>query len=74
MNMIIANIAQNRSQAFSSEHGGDSEISIKLLVANDQCGAIIGKGGEVVKQLREQSGARISIGKVFLSIQRFFFC
>jgi len=66
MTLIISSIAQNRAnQAFSGDHGGsDSDISIKLLVANDQCGAIIGKGGEVVKQLREESGARISIGKV----------
>ena len=65
MNLIVSSIAQNRAnQAFSGDHGGsDSDISIKLLVANDQCGAIIGKGGEIVKQLREQSGARISIGK-----------
>ena len=65
VSLIITNICQVRGVAqtsFDLEQRDDS-ISLKVLVANDQAGAIIGKGGEVIKQLREESGARISIGK-----------
>jgi predicted RNA-binding protein YlqC (UPF0109 family) len=63
VNMIIANICQTKSQSFPPGQPVDDTISVKVLVANDQAGAIIGKGGEVIKQLRDESGARISIGK-----------
>jgi len=63
INLLITNMSQNRNQPFPSDQPLDDSLSIKVLVANDQAGAIIGKGGEVIKQLREESGARISIGK-----------
>jgi len=63
INLIITNLSQNRNQPYPSDQPLDDSLSIKVLVANDQAGAIIGKGGEVIKQLREESGARISIGK-----------
>jgi predicted RNA-binding protein YlqC (UPF0109 family) len=62
LNLIINHIAQVRLPSFSPDQSEES-LSIKVLVANDQAGAIIGKGGEVIKQMREESGARISIGK-----------
>eukprot|EP00009_Paramoeba_aestuarina_P002929 CAMPEP_0201506258 /NCGR_PEP_ID=MMETSP0161_2-20130828/192_1 /ASSEMBLY_ACC=CAM_ASM_000251 /TAXON_ID=180227 /ORGANISM="Neoparamoeba aestuarina, Strain SoJaBio B1-5/56/2" /LENGTH=293 /DNA_ID=CAMNT_0047900297 /DNA_START=158 /DNA_END=1039 /DNA_ORIENTATION=+ len=62
VNLILTNICQVRNPSFEMEQRDDS-ISLKVLVANDQAGAIIGKGGEVIKQLREDSGARISVGK-----------
>jgi predicted RNA-binding protein YlqC (UPF0109 family) len=63
INLIITNLSQNRNQPYPSDQPLDDSLSVKVLVANDQAGAIIGKGGEVIKQLREESGARISIGK-----------
>jgi len=63
INLIIANVSQGRSHSFAPDQQIDESFSIKVLVANDQAGAIIGKGGEAIKQLREESGARISIGK-----------
>mmetsp|Transcript_37057 Transcript_37057/g.58314 ORF Transcript_37057/g.58314 Transcript_37057/m.58314 type:complete len:322 (-) Transcript_37057:156-1121(-) len=63
VNLILTHICQvPPSPTFEMEQPDDS-LSLKVLVANDQAGAIIGKGGEVIKQLREESGARISIGK-----------
>lgn len=64
VNLILTNICQirNTNTAFELEER-DENMSLKVLVANDQAGAIIGKGGEVIKQLREDSGATISVGK-----------
>jgi predicted RNA-binding protein YlqC (UPF0109 family) len=67
VNLILTNICQVRSSQPTFDQTGaeqrDDSLSLKVLVANDQAGAIIGKGGEVIKQLREESGARISVGK-----------
>mmetsp|Transcript_12097 Transcript_12097/g.33995 ORF Transcript_12097/g.33995 Transcript_12097/m.33995 type:complete len:550 (+) Transcript_12097:172-1821(+) len=40
---------------------GDS--SIKLLVANGDMGAVLGKGGKTITALRQESGAVIRVGK-----------
>jgi len=63
VNLIIANICQGRNQSFVSDQSNEENFSLKVVVGNDQAGAIIGKGGEVIKRLREESGARIMIGK-----------
>jgi len=46
----------------SSEADGE-ELTLKVLVPRAAGGGIIGKGGASIKQLRESSGAKISIGE-----------
>merc|ERR1712142_412335 len=38
---------------------GDMETETKITVANDMCGAIIGKRGQRIREIREASGARV---------------
>ena len=37
-------------------------LSFKLLLTNDQCGALIGKGGSTVIQLQERYGVTLKLG------------
>jgi len=45
--------------------GGNTDnippITMRLLVPNSQCGPLIGKGGQRIKEIREASGATITI-------------
>lgn len=45
--------------------GGNTEyvppVTLRLLVPNSQCGPLIGKGGQRIKEIREASGATITI-------------
>lgn len=41
--------------------GSGGEVDVRVLVHQSQAGCIIGKGGGIVKQLREKTGARIKI-------------
>ena len=48
----------------TSGHGGEeTELNIRLLCPNSRIGSIIGKGGSVIKKMREESGAKIKIGE-----------
>lgn len=48
----------------ASSHGGEEEeLTIRLLCPNSKIGSIIGKGGSVIKKMREESGAKIKIGE-----------
>merc|ERR1711881_635098 len=38
---------------------GDMETETKITVLNDMCGAIIGKGGQRIREIRQGSGAHI---------------
>jgi hypothetical protein len=37
------------------------DVVFRLLCPNARTGSVIGKGGEVIKQLREDTGARIKV-------------
>eukprot|EP01051_Picozoa_sp_SAG22_P013090 SAG22_NODE_1429_length_4441_cov_39.877476_3_plen_93_part_00 len=37
------------------------ELKLQVLVASPLCGAIIGKGGDTIKQLQDESGARVHV-------------
>lgn len=39
----------------------DDAVVLKLLAPNAECGKLIGKGGTVIKQTMEDSGARVRI-------------
>ncbi|KAG9139273.1 hypothetical protein Leryth_011284, partial [Lithospermum erythrorhizon] len=45
------------------EPEGGQHVTVKLLVASDQIGCIIGKGGQIVQTIRSESGAQIRILK-----------
>lgn len=58
---IVAKVAEVAKAAGETE--GDGELTLKVLVPRAAGGGIIGKGGASIKELRESSGAKISIGE-----------
>jgi transcription antitermination factor NusA-like protein len=55
---IIAKVAELAKAASENEE----ELTLKVLIPKAAGGGIIGKGGASIKELRESSGAKISIG------------
>ncbi|KAL2343847.1 hypothetical protein Fmac_005132 [Flemingia macrophylla] len=45
------------------------EVTFKILCSNDRVGAIIGKGGSVIKSLQNDSGATISFGPLVVDCE-----
>lgn len=45
----------------NSRSYGSGQVSVRLVVPSSQCGAIIGKGGSKVKEIREISGASVQV-------------
>ncbi|KAJ1419658.1 K-like proteiny domain [Sesbania bispinosa] len=45
------------------EEGGGNQVTAKLLVPSDQIGCVIGKGGQIVQSIRNETGAQIRILK-----------
>uniref|UniRef100_M1CCR4 KH domain-containing protein n=1 Tax=Solanum tuberosum TaxID=4113 RepID=M1CCR4_SOLTU len=43
--------------------GTEDRVTVKLLVPSDQIGCIIGKGGQIVQDIRSETGAQIRILK-----------
>lgn len=41
----------------------ESQVTAKLLVPSDQIGCVIGKGGQIVQNIRSETGAQIRILK-----------
>jgi transcription antitermination factor NusA-like protein len=56
---IVAKVAELAKAASENEE----ELTLKVLVPRAAGGGIIGKGGASIKDLRESSGAKISIGE-----------
>ncbi|CAG8531299.1 17274_t:CDS:10 [Rhizophagus irregularis] len=59
--------SSNHGGQYGSHHSGKSnqnQDSITIQVPNDSVGLIIGKGGETVRALQQQSGAKIQIEPV----------
>lgn len=52
-----------KSVGSSEACGSDGELKLRALVPRGAVGSIIGKGGAAIKQLRENTGAKISIGE-----------
>lgn len=42
---------------------GGHQVTAKLLVPSDQIGCVIGKGGQIVQNIRSETGAQIRILK-----------
>ncbi|CAN2389172.1 KH domain [Pristimantis euphronides] len=53
----------NTNDANSPEGGLNVTLTIRLLMHGKEVGSIIGKKGETVKKMREESGARINISE-----------
>ncbi|XP_060847979.1 poly(rC)-binding protein 3-like [Rhopalosiphum padi] len=51
----------------SEWNGPKSPLTLKLIVPASQCGFIIGKGGNKIKEIRESSGAAILVASEMLS-------
>ncbi|CAH8327660.1 unnamed protein product [Eruca vesicaria subsp. sativa] len=43
--------------------GGEKSVTAKLLVPSDQIGCVLGKGGQVVQNIRSETGAHIRVSK-----------
>lgn len=43
--------------------GGEEKVTAKLLVPSDQIGCVLGRGGQVVQNIRSETGAHIRIVK-----------
>lgn len=52
------------SQLPSLLPSSDSVLLIKIALTNDQCGALIGKGGGVITTLQRSCGVLIKAGSV----------
>lgn len=43
------------------DDGGPSLVTTRLLVPNNQIGCLLGKGGKIIEQMRDETGAQIRI-------------
>jgi len=59
---VFVKVLQLASSCAPDAVGTEMELKIKTLVPRAAAGGIIGKGGNMIKQLRDSSGAKISIG------------
>ena len=65
---IIADV-ETSSRAAGGEGGSDQEeetaqqqqVITRLLVPNNQIGCLLGKGGKIIEQMRQSSGAQIRV-------------
>lgn len=61
-NMIIAKLSETAEATPHESLGTPEDLKLNVLVPKGAVGGIIGKGGSNVKQLRENSEGKISIG------------
>jgi len=52
---------QGRPRGGMRDSSSNVQISLNLVVASNQCGSIIGKGGTTIKQIKKETGANIQI-------------
>ncbi|XP_048407563.1 poly(rC)-binding protein 3 isoform X2 [Stegostoma tigrinum] len=62
-NRLPPNIGMNKSDSKVTEGGLNIMLTIRLLMHGKEVGSIIGKKGETVKKMREESCARINISE-----------
>mmetsp|Transcript_87946 Transcript_87946/g.244038 ORF Transcript_87946/g.244038 Transcript_87946/m.244038 type:complete len:375 (-) Transcript_87946:107-1231(-) len=60
---IIAKLAESVESSPSEQLGSPGELKLRTLMPRAAVGGLIGKGGAVIKQLRDSSGAKISVGE-----------
>jgi len=59
---VISKLAELAKGAAAKGVGNAGELKLRTLVPRAAVGAIVGKGGASIKQMRETSGAKINIG------------
>uniref|UniRef100_A0AC35G5K8 K Homology domain-containing protein n=1 Tax=Panagrolaimus sp. PS1159 TaxID=55785 RepID=A0AC35G5K8_9BILA len=55
--------SDNSGPASKRAHMSDAEVQIKILIPAAAVGALIGKGGEAMKNLKNESGCRVNMSK-----------
>eukprot|EP00262_Sarcandra_glabra_P005174 TRINITY_DN164_c2_g1_i5.p1 TRINITY_DN164_c2_g1~~TRINITY_DN164_c2_g1_i5.p1 ORF type:complete len:554 (+),score=98.85 TRINITY_DN164_c2_g1_i5:154-1815(+) len=56
-------IVSDETAVDEDNDGGDRQITVRLLVPSDQIGCIIGKGGQIIQNIRSETGAQVRILK-----------
>lgn len=64
-NMIAAKF-EDDMQGLGSDGSGSSQVIFRLVVPNANCGSLIGKGGNNIRELRESTGASIQVANEML--------
>jgi len=68
LNQVTAQVVEKlvelvKNVGSSEACGTDGELKLRALIPRAAVGSIIGKGGATIKELRENTGAKISIGE-----------
>lgn len=58
---IIAKISESAASSPGEQLGRPDELRLRAVVPRAAAGGVIGRGGAMIKQLREKSGAKLSI-------------
>jgi poly(rC)-binding protein 2/3/4 len=53
--------AELPNQVSDEDEEGSGSVTTRLLVPNNQIGCLLGKGGKIIEQMREETGAQIRI-------------
>ncbi|KAL5582264.1 hypothetical protein UlMin_014706 [Ulmus minor] len=51
------------AEDFHADEDTEQQVTVRLLVPSDQIGCVIGKGGQIVQNIRSETGAQIRILK-----------
>lgn len=62
INHVEAVLSEDNDET-ENQRFGKKRVYLKVLVPQSIIGAVIGKGGKVISELQEQSGARIKISQ-----------
>jgi len=75
--MVVVKEQQNKRQLDGDDEGesskrvrtgGDQDVEISLLVASNEMGRVIGKGGETIEGIRAKSGATMHTSKLIQNV------
>ncbi|KAL1202600.1 KH domain-containing protein [Cardamine amara subsp. amara] len=67
--MVVADIDHDNNDDDDDDDGNDDElgekqtVTVRMLVPSDQIGCVIGKGGQVIQNLRNETNAQIRVIK-----------
>eukprot|EP00362_Geleiidae_sp_MMETSP1317_P000609 CAMPEP_0201284866 /NCGR_PEP_ID=MMETSP1317-20130820/87472_1 /ASSEMBLY_ACC=CAM_ASM_000770 /TAXON_ID=187299 /ORGANISM="Undescribed Undescribed, Strain Undescribed" /LENGTH=81 /DNA_ID=CAMNT_0047606833 /DNA_START=192 /DNA_END=437 /DNA_ORIENTATION=+ len=61
--MVLAGVSGWSDMSLMTPYGSPSLDAYLIPVPNDCVGLVIGKGGDMIKRLQSESGARIQVAK-----------
>ncbi|KAF2299210.1 hypothetical protein GH714_030973 [Hevea brasiliensis] len=61
--IVSEDLPPNNTNDGDDEFGEPQQVTVRLLVPSDQIGCVIGKGGQVIQNIRSETGAQIRILK-----------